>query len=116
MSEIRLAQDADYLLCVLYDAYRDRRKVGEFAEDAVRFGGSEEIQAKYIPEWPTNDIDHAARILNKKGFLDCFFADDVLYGYCAISDDGLTYMENRFTDRLHGFAQHLSTLRTIIFG
>lgn len=48
----RITQDAEYLICVLYDAYRLRRKNGELAEDAKMFGGSENIQEKYIPEWP----------------------------------------------------------------
>lgn len=116
MSETRLTQDADYLICVLYEAYRSRRKAGELAEDAAAFGGSEEIQSLYIPEWPTNDIDNAAKALDKRGFLVCNYGDDCVYGYCALTDDGIAYMENRFSDRINEFIEHIATLRSIIFG
>lgn len=45
MSDVRLTQDAEYLLCELYNAYRTRRKNGETSDLAKQFGGSAAIQA-----------------------------------------------------------------------
>jgi len=113
--DIQLTQDAEYVLCILYDAYRQRRKNGEFAEDAKTFGGSEEIQSEYIPNLPTNDIDEVARELSRKGMLDALFADDEL-AESILSDDGIAYMERQFGNKVDKITQRIATLRTIIFG
>lgn len=114
--EIHLTQDAEYLLCELYDAYKVRRENGEFSEDARCFGGSDSIQEKYIPQWPTNDIDEAARELSRKGMISCLFADNTLYAACTLTDDGISFMERRFEDKLDKLTQRISALRSIIFG
>lgn len=111
----RITQDAEYLICVLYDAYRLRRKNGELAEDAKMFGGSENIQEKYIPEWPTNDIDEAARELFRKELMGGLFADDSLH-FGVLTDEGIVYMEHQFGDKLDRLAQRIAALRTAIFG
>lgn len=113
--DTRLSQDAEYLLCTLYDAYRTRRKSGELAEDAKFFGSSEQIQASYVQEWPTNDIDEAARELHRKGMIIASFADNAL-DQCCLSSDGIVYVENQFGDKLDRLAQRIATLRAIIFG
>lgn len=77
-AEIRLTDDADYMLCVLYDAYKFRRKNGESSFESRLFGGSECIQRDYIQQWPTDDIDDAARELSEKGLASCLFADNAL--------------------------------------
>lgn len=115
MLDVRLTQDADYLLCVLYDAYRQRCKNGISRYDAKFFGNSESIQEEYIQQWSTDDIDEVARELFRQGMIECQFGDDTV---CAIFllDDGLVYMENRFSDNFDKLTQRLSALRSIIFG
>lgn len=116
MSDIRLTQDAEYLLCELYNAYRMRRKDGMTSDKAKCFGGSTSIQEELIPQWQTNDIDEAARELSRKGMISCLFADNTLYANCVISDDGIVYMEHRFGDKLDQLIQRIAALRTAIFG
>lgn len=113
--DIVLTQDAEYLLCVLYDAYKRHRKDGAFEEEARAFGGSEDIQSEYIQNWPTNDIDSAALALDRKGMLAVLFADDALAESC-LTDDGIAYMEQRFGNKLDKLTQRLATLRTVLFG
>lgn len=113
--EIRLTDDADYLLCILYDAYRFRRKNGESSLDARLFGGSECIQQDYIQQWPTDDIDDAASELCKNGLVNCLFADNTLVEL-ALERDGIAFMEHRFGDKFDKLAQRIASLRNIFFG
>lgn len=112
---VRLTQDAEYLLCTLYQAYTLRRKNGESIEDAKFFDGSEYIQATYIQTWPTDDIDEAARELHRKGLMCNLFSDDSL-NIGALSDDGIMYMEHRFGDSYDQLVGRIAALRTAIFG
>ncbi len=73
MPEIRLTQDAEYLLCELYNAYRMRRKNGVPSDEAKLFGDSTTIQEEYIQQWPTDDIDEASRESSRKGMLKCLY-------------------------------------------
>ena len=41
--ENRLTNDADYLLCILYEAYQQRRKDGKSIFDSKLFGDSENL-------------------------------------------------------------------------
>lgn len=115
MSEIRLTQDAEFLLCILYNAYRARRKNGEPSGDAKHFGGSDDIQEDYAPEWPTYDIDEAAHELEDAGMLECLFGDLELC-QCRILPDGIIYMENRYGDKLDRLIHRIASLRSIIIG
>lgn len=114
-TEIRLTDDADYLLCVLYDAYRLRRKNGESSFDSRFFGNSECIQEDYIPQWPTDDIDDAARELSRNGLVACLFANDTV-AELALEREGISHMEHRFGDKLDKLTQRIASLRSILFG
>lgn len=113
--EIKLSDDADYLLCVLYSEYRQRRKNGELTRKAKEFGGSEKIQSELMPDWPTDDIDNAAFELARKGLLSVFHADGVAYD-CTLTSDGIAYMEHRFSAKFDKLTQRIATLRAILFG
>ena len=111
MTENRLTENADYLLCALYSAYLERIKDGESSGDAKLFGESEYIQAKYTPELSTLDIDEAARELHSSGMLKCLFGDDELC-QCGILPNGIIYMEHRFGDKLDSLAQRIAAIRS----
>ena len=114
-TEIRLTDDADYMLCVLYDAYRARRKNGESSFESRLFGGSECIQRDYIQQWSTDDIDDAALELSKNGLASCLFADNTLSEF-ALERDGIAFMEHRFGDKLDTLSQRIAALRSMFFG
>lgn len=115
MTDIRLTQDAEYLLCELYNAYRIRRKDGVTSDKAKRFGGSKFIQEMLIPQWPTNDIDEAARELSRSGMVKCQYGDNTVL-HCWLLPDGIIYMEHRFGDKLDQLVQRITALRAAIFG
>lgn len=112
---IELTNDADYLLCVLYDAYRQRRKQGMPAFDAKLFGGSPEIQEDCIQNWPTHDIDNAASELEYEGLLDCLFeADELIQSF--LTNEAIAYMERRFKHNFDQLLHYIAELRTILLG
>ena len=115
MTDVRLTQDAEYLLCELYNAYRMRRKNGMTSDKAKLFGGSTAIQSEFIQQWPTNDIDEAARELSRSGMLNCQFGDNTVLN-CWLLSDGIIYMEHRFGDKLDRLAQRIAALRAAIIG
>lgn len=114
MKQIRLTNDADFLLCILYRAYVDCRKTGELREEAICFGGSEYIQKEYAQSWPTNDIDEAARELDRKGMICALFSDDSLH-HGFLTDDGIIYMERRFGDRMDQLLQRITSVKSSLF-
>ena len=115
MTAIRLPQDAEYLLCELYNAYRTRRKNGMTSDKAKLFGGSKSIQSEFVQQWPTNDIDEAARELSRSGMVKCVYGDNTV-SRCILLSDGIIYMEHRFGDKLDQLVQRIAALRTAIIG
>lgn len=113
--DAELTRDAEYLLCVLYDAYRQRRKNGESSRDAKFFGGSEQIQENYIQHWPTQDIDDAAFALYDEGMLEALFEADELIE-SALTNTGIAHMEHQFGNKFDRLTQRIATLRTMLFG
>ncbi len=115
VTEIRLTDDAEYLLCILYDAYRLRRKNGRLSSDSRIFGGSEYIQENYIPQWPTDDIEDVARELSRNGLVKCLFADNLVYEL-ILEREGIALMEHRFGDKLDKLTQRITSLASMLFG
>lgn len=113
-SEIRITDDADYLLCVLYDEYRNRRKNGASSLDAKVFFDAESIQSNYMPDGATDDIDEAARELSRHDLADCLFADDSLQ-ILALSNEGISLMQHRFSDKLESLSARITFLRSLFF-
>lgn len=112
--DIELTKDADYLLCVLYDAYRQRRKQDVAAFDAKLFGGSEQIQGQYIQDWPTHDIDDAAFALSKKGLIEGLFVEAGELGEFMLTDDAIAYMEHRFKRNADQLLHYMNELLSVL--
>lgn len=113
--EIKLTNDAEYLLCELYSAYKMRRKNGVSSFDAKLFGDPEVLQEELCPTWPTGDIEEAARELSRAGLVKCLFANDT-FSCLALDSSGVALMEHHFADKLDKLASRISTLRSILFG
>lgn len=116
MQDIRLTQDAELMLCVLYNAYVGRRKEGMSRSDARYFGSSQRIQKEFIQQWPIDDIDDAARELTRKGFFTFLPADNTVYAQAQLTPEAIVYMEHQFGDKLDKLLQRIATLRQIILG
>lgn len=113
MDEIKLTNDADALICVLYKRYIERRKSGKSKASAKCFDGSDYIRSELMPKWSLDDVDETCRELSRAGLLHCEYADDTVW-YAVLTDDSIIYMENRFIDGMKSVIAHLQSLREII--
>ena len=116
MQEIRLTQEADLLLCVLYNAYTARRKDGVSRTNARQFGSSQRIQEELLPQMALEDIDDAARDLSKKGLFAFLPADNTVYADAHLTEDGIIYMEHETSDKFFHLMERIANLRTSLFG
>lgn len=112
--EYNLTNDADYLLCVLYKNYKERRKNGENKSDAKFMGSSENIFTKMLSEWTFEDVDETCRELDMADMLQCLYADDVVV-LAILEDAAIIYMENRFKNGLSDLLDNISRLKSILF-
>lgn len=110
---MKLTDEADLMLCTLYNAYKENRAKGEDRFEARIFGGSETLQTLYFQLWPVGDIDDAAWELARKGLLTVNDGDNSVQD-CALTTDALAYMEHRFGDKLEALIQRITALRTLL--
>lgn len=115
MNGTRLTDEADLMLCTLYQAYTERRKCGESRFDACVFGGSETMQMLYFPAWSTDDIDDILWELARNGLLDTNDGDNTVQ-FCMLTSDALVYMQHRFGDRLDALIQKIKDLKALGLG
>lgn len=112
--DYKLTNDADYLLCVLYKNYKERRKNGENKDDAKIMNSSEHIFMTLLSEWKYEDVDETCRELHRADLLDCFYADDVVE-FSILTDAAIIYMENRFKNGISEILDTISKLKSLIF-
>ena len=101
------------MLCAIYKSYKDKRKNGESKLDAKFAGSSQIIHANLMPEWSFEDVDETCCELSRAGFLDCCFADNVVY-YSGLTDKAVIYMENRFVNGLTGVLEYMTRIKQAI--
>lgn len=104
-----LTKDAEKLIAMLYDIYLEKRKSGISKAHAKHLGGSDLIKQKLAIDWSVSDVDEICRELNRAGFLDCMYADNTVY-IARLSDNAISYMENRFKNGLKDVVQFLSSI------
>lgn len=112
--DIKLTKDAEYLICLLYTAYKERLKEGLSKSDAKLFGGAEYIQSNLIPQYSIDDISETCRELAHVHFLNNFWADNQVY-LCNITTDAIVYMENRFINGLTGVLDYIAKIKSVLF-
>ncbi|MDR2656421.1 MAG: hypothetical protein LBB86_01180 [Oscillospiraceae bacterium] len=113
MSDKVLTKDSDALICVLYKAYLERRKGGTDKDEAKFFGDAPQIHETYMPKWSFDRVNEACFELKHAGYLDAFCGDNMVC--CAfISDLGILYMENRFSNDVSGVLDFLAKIKGAI--
>ena len=107
MSKITLSNDNDFLICVLYKEFLKKRKNGISKSVARWLGSSDEIQENLMSNWSKEDVATACWELHNKGFLQCSPGDDIAYT-TYLTDEGIIYMENRFSDKIEKILDYIS--------
>ncbi len=112
--EYDLSHDAEYLLCVLYKNYIDRRKNGEDKSKAKMMNSSEHIFNTLLSEWKFEDVDETCRELDRAGLLNCQYGDNIVY-FSVLNDNAIIYMENRYKRGISEVIDTISKLKSLIF-
>lgn len=111
----KLTNEADFLLCLLYEQYTKNRKEGQSRFDAKIIGGPEFVQEHSAPTWPTHDIADAACELWRQGYAVCLAGDDEV-DCIALADEGVAYVEERFRGNREKLFAHITALGRLVLG
>jgi hypothetical protein len=113
--DLCLTKDADALISVLYKAYLQELKNNVPKGEAKYLGDSAFFQSEYLPKWDFERVDETCRELDRGGFLECLYADDVVND-AVITDKAIIYMEQRFKNGLNELLDYLQKIRSILLG
>ena len=109
-----MTKDAEYLLCVLYKEYTDRRNNGKSKSDSSYFGSSRNVFDEFFAEWNLDDLDDTLRELHRLGYTECVYADDTIY-FFTLTTNGIAYMEQRFINKASDLLDTIMKLKSILF-
>lgn len=110
---MRISNDCDALLCVLYREYLVRRSHGVSIEQASYFRDDVSIHENFMPLWSPDDVSAICWRLANHGLLFASPGDDQANNV-SITEDGLIYMENRFNGRIENLLSRLSHLASLV--
>ncbi|PKM71092.1 MAG: hypothetical protein CVU92_10220 [Firmicutes bacterium HGW-Firmicutes-17] len=111
--EYSLTKDSDALICLLYKDYCDARSTGTPKDKAKKFGNSRMINDNYVPKWSFQDCLETCRELNRAGLIDCLYGDGEII-ISSITDQGIIYMEGRFSRNVSSILDHIKTIKDLV--
>ena len=110
MSATQLSKDDDFLICTLYKNFLEKVKNGSSKSEARWCGSSDEIQEILLSKWSKDDVATACWELHSKGLLECSPGDDIAYT-TYLTDNGIIYMENRFSNKINKVLDYISKIK-----
>lgn len=106
---IQLSSDSDALICVLYAEYLSRRAHGVPIDDAVYFPSHVSIHDSFLPDWILKDVYTVCIWLSDRGLISGMDAEEDFFDI-KLTEDGIIYMESRFSRRREAVLAHLKDL------
>ncbi len=102
---IELTKDADKMLCCLYKEYLQRIKYGN-SKSSSRFFKMEYTKSDSIlSQWHHDDVCATRNELKNNGLLKVQIS-----GNFELTDNAISYMENRFKSGIAEVTKHLANL------
>ena len=98
-----MTKDADKMLCCLYREYLNRINAGSSKTSARKFTTEYIDSDKILSEWHPDDVYTVRNELKRTGYLNVN-----IIGNFEFSDEGITYMENRFKNNINEVADFLT--------
>ncbi len=90
-----LTKEADCLICLLYKGYLEKMNARKLKIDSKIFGGSDEIQAKYLPSNTVEYAEKLCRELDITGYANIDYRNDMVHSLFLFNST-IMFMENRF--------------------
>lgn len=111
MSNVSLSKDANYLICLIYKYYLELHDNGISKSQAKKFDNFETIHS-LVSEWSLEDTYDTCLELSANELLikEKQYIDEI-YSRFSLSDKGIIYMENRFTNKLDKIVDYISKLK-----
>lgn len=109
-----MTKDAEYLLCVLYKEYTDRRNEGQSKDQSSEFGSSQDILDDFFGEWDIDDLDATLWELDQLKYAKCLPGDDSIYNV-SLTTAGISYMESRFKNKVKDLVKFIADLKSALF-
>lgn len=110
MHDITLSKNNDFLICILYKNFLEKVENGNSKSNSRWLGSSDEIQENLLNTWSKDDVATACWELHSKGLLECSAGDDIAYT-TYLTDNGIIYMENRFSNKIKSIVDYISKLK-----
>lgn len=111
---VELTQDAELLLCVLYNHYLEQLGNGKTKSAAKQMGSAEEIFSDLLPEWKYENVLETCWELKRAGMLDCKGADNTVH-QSFLTDKSIIFMEKRFKNRINDILDTVAKIKSILF-
>lgn len=102
-----MTKDAEKLISVLYKSYLKKSKNGMPKSQAKDCGSSAIIHQSLLPRWNLEDIDNTCRELHNNNLLKCLWVGGSAYHIWLLEPE-ISYMEDRFRNRLYKIADIIS--------
>lgn len=90
-----MTKDADKMICCIYKCYLDRIKSGSSKTSARNFDSDYQQSDKFLSKWHVDDFATVRNELHRLSFLKV----NIIGGF-SLTDNGISYMENRFKNNL----------------
>ena len=105
MFEKTITNDSYNVLCIIYEAYLQRRNNGISKNQARDFTDYELFRREYIPDIHSDDMYSAIVELKNNGYVKLY-----VDGGFLLSDDGIVLMENKFKNNLSDVMDFISNI------
>lgn len=98
-----MTKDADKMLCCLYKEYLTRIKIGNSKTSSREFTAEYVTSDVILSKWHPDDVCTIRNELKRNGYLTVN-----IIGNFKLTDEAITYMENRFKNNLNELADFIS--------
>lgn len=106
---MQLTNDTDKILCLIYDEFLNRRKLGMSKMDAKCFSHPKVLQTEFLQGIHEDDIVDALTELSNNGLIKLYYDCGFLLG-----DSAIVYMENRFSNKMDSFLDTVSKIKSLL--
>ena len=100
-----MTKDADKMLCCLYKEYLNRIKIGNSKTSSRDFTAEYIKSDEVLSTWHPDDVCATRNELKHIGYLTVN-----IIGNFKLTDEAITYMENRFKNNLKELTDFISKL------
>lgn len=106
---MQLTNDTHKMLCLIYNEFLNRRKIGMSKKEAKVFSHPAILQTEFLQGIHEDDIVDALTELANNGLIKLYYDCGFL-----LNDSAIIYMENRFSDKMDSFLEIISKIRSLL--